>query len=62
MNEARISSSKLMFATAQPAKSYAILAQLGIKPNKLNIYAAYRTMDIGTNENSDFNAWTLGAN
>jgi len=51
-----------MFATAQPAKSYAILAQLGIKPNKLNIYAAYRTMDIGTNENSDFNAWTLGAN
>ncbi|MCK5922525.1 MAG: hypothetical protein KAG66_16410 [Methylococcales bacterium] len=44
------------------ADAFAILAQLGIKPNKLNIYAAYRTMDIGTNDNSDFNAWTLGAN
>jgi hypothetical protein len=44
------------------ADAFGILAQLGILPNKLNIYTAYRMMDVGKDEATDFDSWTLGTN
>ena len=39
-----------------------MLAQLGVLPNKANIFAAYRTLDDGSDDDSKFNATTIGAN
>jgi hypothetical protein len=47
---------------ADDADAFAMLAQLGILPNKADIYAAYRKMDVGKATDSDFNALTLGGN
>jgi hypothetical protein len=43
-------------------EAFGILAQLGVLPNKANIFAAYRSLDDGSDENSKLNATTLGAN
>ena len=47
---------------SEDADAFGILAQLGIIPNKLNIYAAYRQMDVGKAADTDFDSWTIGAN
>lgn len=47
---------------ADDADAFAMLAQLGVLPNKADIYAAYRTMDVGKVTDSDFDALTLGGN
>lgn len=44
------------------ADSFGIVGQLGVLPNKANIYLAYRTLEDGSTINSEFDAWTLGAN
>ncbi|MET0071304.1 MAG: hypothetical protein ABW096_14800 [Candidatus Thiodiazotropha sp.] len=43
-------------------EAFGILAQLGVLPNKANIFAAYRSLDDGSDEDSKFNATTIGAN
>ncbi|MEW8030459.1 MAG: hypothetical protein AB2792_15820 [Candidatus Thiodiazotropha sp.] len=43
-------------------EAFGILAQLGVLPNKANIFAAYRSLDDGSEEDSEFNATTVGAN
>ncbi|MES9972101.1 MAG: hypothetical protein ABW092_18870 [Candidatus Thiodiazotropha sp.] len=43
-------------------EAFGFLAQLGVLPNKANIFAAYRTLDDGSDDNSKFNATTIGAN
>ncbi|MBT3045963.1 MAG: hypothetical protein AB2728_03480 [Candidatus Thiodiazotropha sp.] len=43
-------------------EAFGILAQLGVLPNKANIFAAYRSLDDGSDEDSEFNATTIGAN
>ncbi|MES9992021.1 MAG: hypothetical protein ABW098_08710 [Candidatus Thiodiazotropha sp.] len=43
-------------------KAFGMLAQLGVLPNKANIFAAYRSLDDGAEERSEFNATTVGAN
>ncbi|MCK5093045.1 MAG: hypothetical protein KAR30_11005, partial [Gammaproteobacteria bacterium] len=47
---------------ANDGDALALLAQLGVLPNKANIYVAYRTRDSGTVTNNTFDSWTLGAN
>lgn len=47
---------------ANNADALGLLAMLGVLPNKLNLYVAYRTMDIGTATDNIFDAWTLGFN
>ena len=47
---------------ADDATAYGLLAQLGVMPDKANVYVAYRSMDVGTTADADFNAVTLGAN
>ncbi|MCU7812412.1 MAG: hypothetical protein KZQ77_14455, partial [Candidatus Thiodiazotropha sp. (ex Notomyrtea botanica)] len=42
------------------AKAFGILAQLGIVPNKANIFAAYRAKDVGSATESDFDSTTIG--
>ncbi len=44
------------------ADAFGALAQLGIIPNKLNIFAAYRAMDVGKEADTNFDSWTLGTN
>ncbi|WP_316366428.1 hypothetical protein [Candidatus Thiodiazotropha sp. CDECU1] len=43
-------------------EAFGMLAQLGVLPNKANIFAAYRTLDDGSDDDSKFNATTIGAN
>jgi hypothetical protein len=47
---------------ADDADALGLLAQLGVLPNKANIYLAYRTMDVGTAKDSTFDSWTVGTN
>ena len=47
---------------ADDANALALLAQLGVLPNKANIYVAYRTMDVGTAMDNTFDSWTVGVN
>lgn len=42
------------------AKAFGILGQLGIVPNKANIFAAYRAKDVGSATESDFDSTTVG--
>ncbi len=49
-------------SNANDADSFAILGQLGVIPNKVDIYAAYRMLDDGKATDSEFNSVTLGAN
>jgi hypothetical protein len=42
------------------AKAFGALVQLGLIPNKWNIYTAYRTKDVGTLVDEKFNSATLG--
>lgn len=42
------------------AKAFAMMGQLGVLPNRANVYLAYRTMDSGADDDSRFNAVTLG--
>lgn len=44
----------------EDAKAFGILGQLGIVPNKWNIYTAYRTKDVGTAVDEKFNSATIG--
>ncbi|MFK5895146.1 MAG: hypothetical protein QM504_18180 [Pseudomonadota bacterium] len=48
-------------SNSNKADSYAFLGQLGIL-SKVDIYAAYRTLDDGAVVNSRFNSFTLGGN
>ncbi|MES9972719.1 MAG: hypothetical protein ABW094_00560, partial [Candidatus Thiodiazotropha sp.] len=43
-------------------EAFGILAQLGILPNKANVFAAYRALDDGSEEDSEFNSTTVGLN
>ncbi|MEW8647226.1 MAG: hypothetical protein AB2563_14135 [Candidatus Thiodiazotropha endolucinida] len=43
-------------------EAFGILAQLGILPNKANVFAAYRALDDGSEEDSEFNSTTVGIN
>ncbi|MCG8048631.1 MAG: hypothetical protein N0C89_16405 [Candidatus Thiodiazotropha endolucinida] len=43
-------------------EAFGILAQLGILPNKANVFAAYRALDDGSDEDSEFNSTTVGIN
>ncbi|MCU7849077.1 MAG: hypothetical protein KZQ89_14000 [Candidatus Thiodiazotropha sp. (ex Lucinoma kastoroae)] len=43
-------------------EAFGILGQLGVLPNKANIFAAYRTLDDGSEDDSEFNATTVGTN
>ena len=47
---------------ADDADAFGFLAQLGVLPNKLNLYVAYRTMDVGKVTDSEFDSWTIGGN
>jgi hypothetical protein len=47
---------------ADDADAFGFLAQLGVLPNKLNIYVAYRTLDVGKAADSEFDSWTIGGN
>jgi hypothetical protein len=47
---------------ADDANALALLAQLGVLPNKANIYVAYRTMDVGKAMDNTFDSWTVGVN
>jgi hypothetical protein len=47
---------------ADDADAFGFLAQLGVLPNKLNIYAAYRALDVGKATDSEFDSWTIGGN
>ncbi len=47
-------------ANEDDAKSFGILGQLGIVPNKWNVYAAYRTKDVGTATDAKFDSATIG--
>ena len=49
-------------SNADDADALAFLAQLGVLPNKANIYVAYRTMDVGKATDSTFESWTVGVN
>ncbi len=49
-------------ANVDDADAFGFLAQLGVLPNKANIYVAYRTMDIGTATDNKFNSVTVGGN
>ncbi len=42
------------------ADALGFLVQYGVIPNRLSIFAAYRTMDVGTAINSTFDAVTIG--
>ncbi len=44
------------------ATAFGLLAQLGFVPNVAAVYAAFRSMDIGTGEDADFDVWVLGLN
>ncbi|NEX23519.1 hypothetical protein G3480_25100 [Thiorhodococcus mannitoliphagus] len=44
------------------ASSFAIMGQLGVLPNRLNLYLAFRTLDNGQATDNTFNAYTLGGN
>ncbi len=44
------------------ATAYALLAQLGVMPDKANVFVAYRAMDVGAAVDADFNVVTLGMN
>lgn len=45
---------------ADDASAASLLAQLGVKPNKANVYLGYRIMDDGSAQDSKFNALTIG--
>ncbi|MES9832676.1 MAG: hypothetical protein ABW139_10595 [Candidatus Thiodiazotropha sp. DIVDIV] len=47
---------------ADDADSFAILGQLGVLPNKANVFLAYRTLDSGADNDNKFNATTVGGN
>ncbi|MBV2090877.1 MAG: hypothetical protein KUF72_08305 [Candidatus Thiodiazotropha sp. (ex Ctena orbiculata)] len=47
---------------ADDADSFAILGQLGLLPNKANVFLAYRTLDDGSDNDNKFNATTVGGN
>lgn len=47
---------------ADDATAYGLLAQLGVMPDRANVYVAYRAMDVGTAADADFNTVTLGVN
>lgn len=47
---------------ADDATAYGLLTQLSVVPNKADVYVAYRTMDVGTAADADFDVWTLGSN
>ena len=47
---------------ADDATAYGLLAQLGVVPDKANVFVAHRSMDIGTVANADFDVVTLGTN
>lgn len=49
-------------SNADDANAFGVLAQLGVVPNKADIYLAYRTMDVGTATNGTFDSWTIGGN
>jgi hypothetical protein len=42
------------------AMAYGVLGQLGIVPNKFNVYAAYRGKDVGKDIETDFDSATVG--
>ncbi len=44
------------------ATAFGLLAQLGFVPNVANVYTAYRSMDSGSKDSSDFDMWVLGVN
>ena len=44
------------------ATAFGLLAELGFVPNVATVYAAFRSMDIGTEEDADFDVWVLGLN
>ena len=47
---------------ADDAESFGIVGQLGVLPNKANVFLAYRAVDDGSDDDSEFNATTIGAN
>ena len=49
-------------ANADDANAFGFLAQLGVLPNKANIFVAYRSMDVGTVTDNKFNSVTVGGN
>ncbi|MBE0510455.1 MAG: hypothetical protein IBX49_06965 [Gammaproteobacteria bacterium] len=44
----------------EDASAWSVMAQLGVKPNKANVYLAYRAMDDGAAADSQFNALAFG--
>ncbi|MBK1720011.1 hypothetical protein [Thiocystis violacea] len=44
------------------ASAFALMGQLGVLPNRVNVYLAFRTLDNGQKTDNTFNAFTLGAN
>ncbi|MEJ2455043.1 MAG: hypothetical protein P8103_12920 [Candidatus Thiodiazotropha sp.] len=44
----------------EDASAFGILGQLGIVPNKWNVFAAYRTKDVGTATDAKFDSATIG--
>lgn len=44
------------------ASAFGLLVQLGFLPNVTDVYGAYRTMDVGTVSDADFDVWVLGMN
>ncbi|MBK8163883.1 MAG: hypothetical protein IPK65_12340 [Gammaproteobacteria bacterium] len=42
------------------AKAFALMGQVGVAPERINVYLAYRTLDNGAVEDNKFNATTFG--